>query len=789
MRKIIVSNRLPFSASKDEKSGEVVFNETAGGLVSGLSAYLDSMKGAVSGDKSIIEGGFLWIGWPGSTGEKSLEETVRRRAAERFSARPVFIDEETMNKFYHGFCNKTIWPLFHYFPSYVGYEEDYWESYKAVNEMFAEAVLEEISDGDVVWVHDYHLMLLPKLLRDKLSSSHKLSSCPTVSFFLHIPFPSYEIFRILPDRCRKEILEGLLGADLVGFHTQEYTQYFLRCVMRILGFEHNAGIIALPDSRSVKADTFPMGIDYEKYHLAATKNVSVELEKNEIKRNLAGQKVILSIDRLDYTKGIVNRLRAYEIFLKNNPSWKGKVALLMVLVPSRVGVEDYQEMKKQIDELVGKINGAYGDVGWTPVIYQYRYLPFVNLAALYALSDVCLVTPLRDGMNLVAKEYIASRPDGGGEGVLILSEMAGASKELGEAVIVNPYDVEDMSNAILKAVEMPSEEQIKRNEAMKKRIARYDVKRWAEEFVDAAVSFASSQKEKADSKIFSPGRREYVAKKFRAAAARIIFLDYDGTVVPFSPYPWEASPDKELLSLLGKLSSGGGSRGQYATSVFIVSGRDRDTLERWFGGLNIGLVAEHGVWIRKSPSEKRGWVLSKPVAGTWKKGVLPLLERYSDRLPGSFIEEKDYSISFHYRRADVELGAVRAKELMDDLIHFTANMDVQVFQGNKVVEIRESGINKGFAVLSILKEKEGDGGYDFALAMGDDWTDEDMFKALAAAPPSLCREKLSIKVGPAENPTAADYTIRDYRDARGFLSGDVCSPPAAEKNNGGKFQD
>ncbi len=758
MRKIIVSNRLPFSVSNDE-SGRPVFNETAGGLVSGLSAYLDSIKG-VSGISSDGKN-YLWVGWPGATINENFREDVKKIAFEKYNALPVFLSDETMDDFYHGFCNKTIWPLFHYFPSFVKYDEDYWRRYKEVNEKFAEAVAAEIRADDFVWIHDYHLMLLPKILREKFQDTcHGATySCPSMGFFLHIPFPSFEIFRILPDKCRKGILEGLLGADVIGFHTQEYTQYFLRCVLRLLGYEHNLGVISLPD-RSVKADTFPMGIDYEKYHDGSQGGASSE--KEEIKKNLSGQKVILSIDRLDYSKGIINRLKAYEVFLEKNPDFRGKTSLLMTIVPSRVGVEDYQQMKKNIDELVGRINGIYGDVGWTPIIYQYKYLPFSTLCALYSVADVCLVTPLRDGMNLVAKEYLASRPKNG-TGVLVLSELAGASKELGEALIVNPYDINEIADALKKALEMPLDEQITRNEIMKKRLARYNVHRWAEDFINITSTFTSEQKEKFKTRFLSVSMWDEISKNFRTSSHRAVFLDYDGTLVPFAPYPYNAFPDGELLNLLERISS------EPHTDVVIVSGRDKNTLMRWFGGLNIGLVAEHGVWIKNKNfnNNKNEWILSKPVSAEWKNGVLPLLERYSDRLPGSFIEEKDYSVSFHYRRADAELGAIRAKELTDDLIHLMANnAEVQVFQGNKVIELRSGGVNKGTAILSIIQQKSD--GYDFVVAMGDDWTDEDMFKVLASSP-TIYRSLLTIRVGLSEISTSAKYNLRDYKTARAFL--------------------
>lgn len=363
-------------------------------------------------------------------------EQLKSALISEFKAYPVFLSEMAMEKFYHGFCNKTIWPLFHYFPSYAVYDVDYWTNYKQVNEEFCKEILKILKPGDVVWVHDYHLMLLPKMLRDKAPDT-------AIGFFLHIPFPSYEVFRLLPSRWRKAILEGMLGADLIGFHTHDYTQYFARCVTRITGYEHNMNRINMGD-HIAKADTFPMGIDFDKFHNAADSPEVVD-KIDEIRSILPGCKIVLSIDRLDYTKGIVNRLRGYEAFLERSQDWHGKVTLIAVVVPSRVKVEHYQQMKKQIDELVGKINGRFGSVNWTPILYSYRYIPFEELIALYKTSDIALVTPLRDGMNLIAKEYIAAKTDG--RGVLILSEMAGASKAMGEDVIINPSNIEEIADA------------------------------------------------------------------------------------------------------------------------------------------------------------------------------------------------------------------------------------------------------------------------------------------------------------------------------------------------------
>lgn len=610
-----------------------------------------------------------------------------------------------MEKFYHGFCNRTIWPLFHYFPTYAAFDDEEWRQYRHVNEVFCEAVLNSVQDGDVIWIHDYHLMLLPGLLRKRRRNI-------TVGFFLHIPFPSFEIFRLLPASWRQEILEGLLGADLVGFHTYGYTQYFLQCVLRLLGHENNMGVIALP-GRVIRAETFPMGIDFGKFHEASL-DPAVQAESEALRSTLDCLKIILSVDRLDYTKGILNRLRGYELLLDENPGCREGVVMVMVLVPSRIGVEQYEVMKKQIEELVGQINGKFGTVGWTPVIYQYRNLTFAPLAALYSVSNVCLVTPLRDGMNLVAKEYVASRRDG--TGVLVLSEMAGAAKELGEAVIVNPNSTGEIARGLKDALEMSPEEQQRRNGILQNRLLRYDVMHWANEFVGQLLSQKQTQK-RFEARLLPGAIREQMLDHFDKAEKRVFFLDYDGTLTPIVSHPEAAKPGRHLLALLEHLAQ------DPHTTVVLVSGRDRKTMQKWFGSIPINLVAEHGVWVREVGE---GWKMLDEQRVDWKPKIIPIFERYMDLLPGAFVEEKEYSVAWHYRGAHPEQGEMLAGEMADHLMTFTANIDLQVIQGKKVIEVRNAGNHKGKAGLHWLTKEQ----HDFIFVAGDDWTDEDLFSVL-----------------------------------------------------------
>lgn len=727
-RLVIVSNRLPFTANVVNE--QVQFNESAGGLATGISAFLDSYKYHFPKSEE-----HLWVGWPGGTIAEKYHDLVRARALSDYHAYPVFLSEADMENFYLGFCNKTLWPLFHYFTSYTIYNEEYWEQYKRVNQFFAETLQQIIQEDDLVWIQDYHLLLLPLLLRETFARTR-------IGFFLHIPFPSFELLRLLPLRWRREILEGILGADLIGFHTYEYTQHFLQSVLRVLGLDHYMGQITLP-SRVVKVGTYPMGIDFKRFQEAST-HQETEAEKQELRKVLGDAKVILSVDRLDYSKGIPDRLQGYELLLELHPEFRGKVVLIVVVVPSRIGVDQYEQMKRQIEEYVGKINGRFGSIGWTPILYQFRNLSLYPLAALYGLSDVALVTPLRDGMNLIAKEYVASRTDK--TGVLILSEMAGAAKELGEAIILNPNDRMEIAAGLKEALEMPTAEQTRRIQMMQNRLRRYDVIRWARDFVSDLTAMRDIQ-ERFSAKLLSREIREQLIDAYGRATNRLLLLDYDGTLTPLVRRPGLASPPGSILKLLESLS-----RDKHNT-IILISGRDRQTLESWFGNLTIALVAEHGFWWKEPDGE---WQMLTHVSADWKAQLLPILEQYADRLPGAHVEEKESSIVWHYRAADPEQSRLLVTELTDHLVSFTANIDVQVLQGSKVVEVRPAGINKGLAARRWISN----GKRDFILAVGDDRTDEDLFA-------NLPEGTYSIRVGMTN--TRARFNLRTVDEVIGLL--------------------
>lgn len=729
-RILIVSNRLPVQISITKNEFDV--QPSVGGLATGMK----SVHGSANSE---------WIGWSGLN-EDLLTHSLKvkeQRALKKENCIPVYLNEEEIEGFYSGFSNNTIWPLFHYFTEFTDFSELNWHHYKAVNKKFADVISKNLKKGDKLWIHDYHLLLLPSLIKEKHPDV-------LIGFFLHIPFPSFEVFRILP--WRKTILEGMLGADLIGFHTYNYERHFLSSVRRLLGFDISLNEIHL-HNRTVIADSFPMGVDYERFHKAALRQRQKSVkDKSEIVKSIEKHllltpdfKLILSIDRLDYTKGIANRLRAFEYFLEKYPEFREKVTLVMLVVPSRSSVDQYILMKKEVDELVGMINGKYSTINWNPVWYFYRALPFENLIDLYISSEVALLTPIRDGMNLVAKEYVAAKIDK--KGVLILSEMAGAAQEMSEAIIINPNSNEEIADALHDALVMPENEQIKSMRIMQQRLKRYNVENWAADFLRAMNKVQSIQENYLSKKI-NPAIQQEILNKFKRAEKRILFLDYDGTLVGFKSKPEDAFPDQELIALLDALAA------NKKNKVVLISGRDRPFFDKWFKTKKFSLVVEHGVWF-KHPGKK--WEIYESRNTEWKELISSVLEFYVDRTPGTFIEEKNFSLVWHYRKADPELGTIRANELKDELSSLIANLDIEVLEGHKVIEVKNSGINKGRAASRLLINSK----YDFVLGVGDDWTDEYLFKELPT-------NAITIRVGLKY--TSALYNIESPETVRTLLT-------------------
>jgi len=668
----------------------------------------------------------VWVGWPGIEAD-DLTDDEKHEITTELATRgfvPVFLTKQQLQLFYEGYANDTLWPLFHYFQSYMVHNQDYWKAYREVNKMFANAAKKASEPDATIWVQDYQLMLTPKMIRELLPDA-------SIGYFHHIPFPSYEVFRLLPER--KEILEGLLGADLIGFHIYDYARHFLSSCLRLLGESNHYGTLHI-DGRIVKADSFPISVDYQKF-ADMRDDPEVESSRQSTEAAYDTEYTILSIDRLDYSKGIPQRLEAYRLFLENHPQYLGRVKLVMVAVPSRTGVETYKQLRDQIEQSVSRINGTYGTTEWAPISYQFQNLPFHEIVALYSHADVMLVTPIRDGMNLVAKEYIAAKSSA--PGVLILSEMAGAIEELPEALSVNPNDALSIERAINTAISMPKKEQQRRLDAMQKRISEYPVTVWANDFLTDLGKVRALQEDAAILNLHGH-QLELLVDRYREAKNKLLVLDYDGTLQTFktSPSQSAAAPSRTLHDLVAGIAE------QPNVTVAIVSGRPKSALEEWFGDTKVELIAEHGASVKRDGV----WHHQDIEFEDARAVALKVLRDYTSRTPGSRIEQKDYASVWHYRNVPIELAHVRAYGLTAELRAALVDYDVNVHSGNKIIEVKPSKVNKGVAVRRLIETAEA----DFVLVAGDDYTDEDMF-AVASD------DDYTIKVGTGE--TNADYRL------------------------------
>jgi trehalose 6-phosphate synthase/phosphatase len=718
-RVVIVSNRLPVTVQECENGGvEVV--PSAGGLASGLRGYYQSAMAT-------------WIGWPGPISADVTSRPGCRSLTAQLSAhnlRLVELEQSDVEGYYDGFSNAVIWPLFHYLIDRLPLRSQNWDAYRRVNQRFADAVVDELRPGDIVWVHDYHLMLVPGMVRERRPDAR-------IGFFLHIPFPAPEVFRILP--WRRELLMGVLGADLVGFHTPSYAGHFASAVRAQCGLDASRDHVRA-EGRTVRLGHFPMGADVEQFErLARTPGVREETAR--IREESRGRFLFLGVDRLDYTKGIPRRLIAFERLLQRDPSLRDKVRLIQLAVPSRSGVREYASFRKQVEELVGRINGAMGTLESVPIHYLHRTVTPEQLTALYCAADAMLVTPLRDGMNLVAKEYIAARADE--DGVLLLSEFAGAAEELGEAVIINPYDENGMADSMAHAMAMGKPERTARMRALRRRVR--PVNDWAERFVATVNEAAESRG--GPQRLTDPHEIEGLMRRVTSAPRVVLVLDYDGTLVGLREMPELATPDAGLLGLLTVLST--------TCDVHLASGRPRDVIDGWFGNLPIGLWAEHGLWFRPAPGEP--WQKRADVPTDWMPGIRARLREFVTRTPGARLEEKSASLAWHYRLAEPGLGEAHAAELRRELERLVAGRPFEVIEGHKVIEVRQAAVDKGSVVREVVaRAPEG----ALMVAIGDDRTDEDMFAALPAG-------GVAIRVGAGDS--SAPYRLDSPTAVRALL--------------------
>jgi len=619
---------------------------------------------------------------------------------------PVALSARLVKHFYEGYANQTLWPLFHPFPSRLVFDPAGWEAYVEANKRFLDAIVSEARPGDLIWVHDYQLMLLPQMIRKALPDAR-------IGFFLHIPFPSSSVFRVLPRR--EELLQGVLGADFVAFQTHTHLQHFRSSLLRILGLESRMDQLEL-EGRPVRLEALPIGVAANVFTRDLLNHATIRRHLEHLRERFRNQRVLLAVDRLDYTKGIPERLRSFRCLLAANPGFRGRIVLVQIAVPSRERVPSYQQLRREVNELVGSINGEYGTTQWTPVVFMQRSVSRPELAALYSYADIAWVTPLRDGMNLVAKEYVCCQHDG--SGALILSEFAGAAAEMGEALLVNPYDEERTAACVAAALRMPINERRRRMRALHDRVSRNNSAVWADRFIQG-LKRASEERIKYTAGRTAPDA-EGMKNAFRSATVRRLVIDYDALLVGDTDYGTQPAPPSELLSCLEDLAT------SPDTYIALISSRSSaDLAEQFADETPLWLVAEQGAMQRRPGS--RTWKCFNTSCSTdWKKRVKEFLEAFVDRTPGSFIEEKEHALVWHCRTFEPEFGDWLANELVAMLEQLLAETELRAIRGQNYVEVRPVWASKKNAVRSLLTAWPATG---FCLTLiGDD--DEDVFEVL-----------------------------------------------------------
>ncbi|KAJ7551871.1 hypothetical protein O6H91_06G033100 [Diphasiastrum complanatum] len=679
-RLLVVANRLPVSATRKGES----------------SWALELSAGGVRQFET------RWIGWPGvnvqdDKGQKSLSSALEEKGFI-----PVFLDEETVDQYYNGYCNNVLWPLFHY----IGLQQEdrlaatrslqsQFSAYKRANRLFAEVVLSQYQDGDVVWCHDYHLMFLPKFLKEA-NSRMKLG------WFLHTPFPSSEIYRTLP--LRSELLKAVLTADLIGFHTYDYARHFVSACTRILGLEGTPEGVE-DQGKLTRVAAFPIGIDSERF-IKALETDMVRSHIQKLRGRFAGRKVMLGVDRLDMIKGIPQKLLAFEKFLEESPEWQDKVLLVQIAVPTRTDVHEYQRLTSQVHEIVGRINGRFGTLGTVPIHHLDRSLEFHELCALYAITDVLLVTSLRDGMNLVSYEYVACQNTK--KGVLILSEFAGAAQSLGAgAILINPWNISEVAASIEDALTMKEVERKERHRHNFMHVTTHTAQVWADTFV-SELNDTIVEAELRTLRIPPWLPLEKAVEKFQESKNRLLILGFNATMTAQVEAPGRRGPDqiKEM-----KLRLHAGLKDAFnvlcmdpKTTMVILSGSERSVLDEAFGEFNMWLAAENGMFLRHTQGE---WMTTMPehLNMDWVESVQLVFDYFCERTPRSYVEARETSLVWNYKYADVEFGRVQARDMLQHLwTGPISNAAVDVVQGSKSVEVRPVGVSKGAAIDRILLE-------------------------------------------------------------------------------------
>ena len=707
---VVASNRLPFTLARTANGLER--RSSTGGLVAALEPILRKRGGT-------------WVGWPGTEIRES--ETISKKG-QTYRTTPVLLSETEVSRYYHSFSNRTLWPLLHSMTDRAQFNVRDWTTYVRINERFGEAVIAEGDDAGIIWIHDYHLMLTPTVVRRKLPDTRLV-------YFFHVPFPPYDIFRLLPwDR---ELLRGMLACDLIGFHVRGYARNFLDCVERSLGARvHRDEMLVEYGDRTTRVEAHPIGIEFNHFESLAIAAPSQPETQRE--------RVVLGVDRLDYTKGIPERIRAFERLLELHPEHREDVILLQVAVPSRSQVAEYRELKRELDELVGRVNGRFATANWSPIRYLYRSVTQQRLAALYRDADIALVTPLRDGMNLVAKEFVACQV--ADPGVVVLSKLAGAANTMREVLRVNPYDIDGTAEILHRALTMDDEERRSRMTALRKREKRDDLDSWVTAFLESAAGARAALLPLGASD-FDSWLGEFLGR-YRLA----LFLDYDGTLCPLTDHPSKAHLSNEMREILGVCAA------RDDTEIAIVSGRALDDIRDMVGRPDLIYAGNHGLEI--DGADMPNFAHEDLVHYQERaKELREDLEKVA--VQGAWIEAKGPTLTYHYRATPENA----AEKLIEEARKIIRDAGYQDRDAHSAIEARPPiGWDKGRAVLHILRTRYGPAWSEHVrvIYVGDDQTDEDAFRFLAGLASTF-------RVGTADTATAARRRLPDVDAVRSLL--------------------
>ncbi|TPX70054.1 hypothetical protein SpCBS45565_g02009 [Spizellomyces sp. 'palustris'] len=663
----------------------------------------------------------IHIGWTGTTYDdesyplesnsltRELRQSLTDELWERKKCVPVILDDKKAAGHYEGYCKTDLWPLFHYMLwdfalDAAEHDPISWVDYHDVNQQFADAILKVYQPGDLIWIHDYHLLLVPSMVRQALPDA-------TIGFFLHTPFPSSELFRCLPRR--KEILQGVLGSSMIGFQTYSYARHFLSSCTRVLGLESSPKGVDYKGSL-VAINIFPIGIDAVQLQ-ERRKQQNVLDKMAAIKELYSGKKIIIGRDKLDHVKGVQHKLNAFQKFLTTFPEWQNKVVLIQVTSPAE---RESQKLESKVSELVSRINGNFGSLEFAPVHHYHQHLDQDDYYALLSIADLGLITSVRDGMNTSSHEFVVCQQEN--RSPLILSEFTGTAGSLSAAALVNPWDYQGVANAINEGLLMSREEKAIKHQQLFDHVTSNTAEFWGLSFIKELRKAAQSRTATNPTPALDFA---LMLDRYRRAPKRLLMFDYDGTLTPITKTPGAALPPPEMLKAMQILANDPGN------VVFVISGRDEDCLDRWLGEVKgLGLSAEHGCFIKYPDHKGTGkWLnLSEDVDFSWKNEVTEIFNYYTERTQGSFVEHKRCSITWHYRLADPEYGHFQANECQNHLENaIMSKLPVEILIGKKNLEVRPVSINKGEIVKRLLSQNPD---VEFVFCAGDDRTDEDMFK-------------------------------------------------------------